>query len=79
MTTPSPQAAEPKRALEIEGRPADHAVKTAIVVQQTAAKTAATDGKEEEIRILLQKQVSKVSIAKTVSVSRTALHHFIDS
>ena len=37
------------------------------------------DGKEEEIRILLQKQVSKVSIAKTVSVSRTALHHFIDS
>ena len=54
-------------------------MKTAIVVQQTAAKTAATDGKEEEIRILLQKQVSKVSIAKTVSVSRTALHHFIDS
>ena len=37
------------------------------------------DGKEEEIRILLQKQVSRASIAKTVSVSRTALHHFIDS
>ena len=37
------------------------------------------DGKEEEIRILLQKQVPRASIAKTVSVSRTALHHFIDS
>ena len=37
------------------------------------------DGKEEEIRILLQKQVSKASIAKIVGVSRTALHHFINS
>ena len=37
------------------------------------------DGKEEEIRILLQKQVSKASIAKIVGVSRTALHHFIHS
>jgi len=35
------------------------------------------DGKEEEIRLLLQKQVSKVSIAKIVEVSRTALLHFI--
>ena len=36
-------------------------------------------GKEEEIRILLQKQVSKASIAKIVGVSRTAMHHFINS
>ena len=35
------------------------------------------DGKEEEIRLLLQKQVSKVSIAKIVEVSRTALLNFI--
>jgi DNA invertase Pin-like site-specific DNA recombinase len=35
------------------------------------------DGKEEEIRILLEKTVSKASIAKIVGVSRTALHHFL--
>ena len=35
------------------------------------------DGKEEEIRMLLEKEVSKASIAKIVGVSRTALHHFI--
>ncbi len=35
------------------------------------------DGKEEEIRLLLEKTVSKTSIAKIVGVSRTALHHFI--
>jgi DNA invertase Pin-like site-specific DNA recombinase len=35
------------------------------------------DGKEEEIRMLLEKTVSKASIAKIVGVSRTALHHYI--
>ena len=35
------------------------------------------DGKEEEIRMLIEKTVSKASIAKIVGVSRTALHHFI--
>src|SRR3954467_9045462 len=35
------------------------------------------DGKEEEIRVLLEKTVSKTSIAKIVGVSRTAIHHFI--
>jgi DNA invertase Pin-like site-specific DNA recombinase len=35
------------------------------------------DGKEEEIRLLLEKTVSKASIAKIVGVSRTALRHFI--
>ena len=44
-----------------------------------ALGTSRLDGKEEEIRILLQKQVSKASIAKIVGVSRTAMHHFINS
>ena len=35
------------------------------------------DGKEEEIRLLLTKVVSKASIAKIMGVSRTALQHFI--
>jgi DNA invertase Pin-like site-specific DNA recombinase len=35
------------------------------------------DGKEEEIRMLLEKTGSKASIAKIVGVSRTTLHHFI--
>ena len=35
------------------------------------------DGKEEEIRGLLQKQVSKASIAKIVGVTRPTIHHFI--
>ena len=39
--------------------------------------TSKLDGKEEEIRMLLEKEVSKASIAKIVGISRTALHHFI--
>lgn len=35
------------------------------------------DGKEEEIRMLLEKQVSKASIAKILGVSATNLRHFI--
>src|SRR3954451_10982653 len=35
------------------------------------------DGKEGEIRILLEKEVSRASIAKIVGVSPTALRHFI--
>ena len=35
------------------------------------------DGKEQEIRMLLEKEVSKASIAKIVGVSRTALRQFI--
>jgi DNA invertase Pin-like site-specific DNA recombinase len=35
------------------------------------------DGKEDEIRSLLQKQVSKASIARIMDVSQTTLHHFI--
>jgi len=37
------------------------------------------DGKEAEIAKLLEKDVSKASIAKIVDVSRTALLHFIRS
>jgi DNA invertase Pin-like site-specific DNA recombinase len=39
--------------------------------------TSKLDGKEEEIRVLLEKQVSKASIAKIVGVSSTHLRHFI--
>lgn len=42
-----------------------------------APRKSKLDGKEEEIRMLLEKTVSKASIAKIVGVSRTALHHFI--
>lgn len=35
------------------------------------------DGKEEEIRSLLQKHVSKASIARIMDVSQTTLHHFV--
>jgi DNA invertase Pin-like site-specific DNA recombinase len=39
--------------------------------------TSRLDGKEGEIRMLLEKQVSKASIAKIVGVSSTNLRHFI--
>ena len=35
------------------------------------------DGKEQDIRALLSKDVSLASIAKIMDVSRTALYHFI--
>ena len=35
------------------------------------------DGKEEDIRLLLGKEVGITSIAKIMGVSRTALRHFI--
>jgi DNA invertase Pin-like site-specific DNA recombinase len=41
--------------------------------------TSKLDGREEEIRILLRKEVSKASIAKIFGVSRTALYSFIES
>ena len=37
------------------------------------------DGKEAEIKILLDKNVTKASIAKIIDVSRSNLLHFIDS
>jgi len=35
------------------------------------------DGKEQEIRLLLQKRVSKASLARILDVSPTTLHHFV--
>lgn len=37
------------------------------------------DGKEDEIKLLLSKSVSKTSIAKILNVSRTALYGFIET
>ncbi len=39
--------------------------------------TSKLDGKEDEIRMLLQKEVSKASIAKILGASTTSLRHFI--
>jgi DNA invertase Pin-like site-specific DNA recombinase len=39
--------------------------------------TSQLDGKEGEIQLLLEKEVSKRSIAKIVGVSATALRHFV--
>ena len=39
--------------------------------------TSRLDGKEEEIRLLLQKQVSKASIAKIVGVTPPTIYRFI--
>ena len=35
------------------------------------------DGKEEEIRLLLEKKVSRASIAKIMGTFPTTMHHFI--
>jgi len=37
------------------------------------------DGKEEEIKLLIVKGVSKTAIAKIMDISRTALYQFIDT
>ena len=37
------------------------------------------DGKEQDIRVLLGKNVSKASIAKILDVSRSAIYHFIET
>ena len=37
------------------------------------------DGKQQDIRALLGKDVSKASIAKILDVSRSALYHFIQT
>jgi len=45
--------------------------------QKLAVLDYKLDGQEEEIRMLLEKEVSKASIAKIVGVSSTNLRHFI--
>ena len=44
-----------------------------------ALGTSRLDGKEQDIRALLGKDVSKASIAKILNVSRSALYHFIET
>ena len=44
-----------------------------------ALGTSRLDGKEQDIRALLDKDVSKASIAKILDVSRSALYHFIQT
>ena len=44
-----------------------------------ALGTCRLDGKEQDIRALLGKDVSKASIAKILDVSRSALYHFIQT
>ena len=44
-----------------------------------ALGTSRLDGKEQDIRELLGKDVSKASIAKILDVSRSALYHFIQT
>ena len=45
--------------------------------QRGALGTSRLDGKEQDIRALLGKDISKASIAKILDVSRSALYHFI--
>ena len=42
-------------------------------------RSSRLDGKEQDIRALLDKDVSKSSIAKIMDVSRSALYHFIET
>ena len=44
-----------------------------------ALEKSRLDGKEQDIRVLLGKDVSKASIAKILEVSRSALYHFIET
>ena len=44
-----------------------------------ALGTSRLDGREQDIRALLGKDVSKASIAKILNVSRSALYHFIET
>ena len=44
-----------------------------------ALGTSKLDGKEQDIRVLLGKDVSKASIAKILDVSRSALYHLIET
>ena len=55
-----------------QGHAGSHAAKGALGKSKL-------DGKEEDIRMLLGKEVSKASIAKILDVSRSALYHFIET
>ena len=51
----------------------------AVAKAKGALGTSRLDGKEQEIRVLLAKNVSKASIAKVLDVSRSALYPFIET
>lgn len=60
-----------------EGLAAAKAKGTRLGRPKGALGTSKLDGKEEEIALLLHKQVSKVSIARIVEVSPMTLEHFM--
>ena len=60
-----------------EGIAAARAKGKAIGRPKGALGKSKLDGKEEEIRLLLRKEVGIASIAKIMGVSRTTLRHFI--
>ncbi len=60
-----------------EGIAAARAKGKAIGRPKGALGKSKLDGKEEDIRLLLRKEVGIASIAKIMGVSRTALRHFI--
>ena len=62
-----------------EGLAAAKAKGKLLVRPKGALGTSRLDGKEQDIRALLGKDVSKASIAKILDVSRSALYHFIQT
>lgn len=60
-----------------EGITAARAKDKAIGKPKNSIGKLRLDGKENEIRLLLEKSVGITSIAKIMEVSRTALRHFI--
>jgi hypothetical protein len=72
----SASAASPNRGVRpSDCHDRDKDIEAKSVAPDYSSRTAMRAG--PEIRMLLEKTVSKASIAKIVGVSRTALHHFI--
>ena len=77
-----------KEAIEVDGKQ-DLRTKEGLAAAKAKGKLlgrpkgalgkSKLDGKEEDIRMLLGKEVSKASIAKILDVSRSALYHFIET
>ena len=77
-----------KEAIEFDGKQ-DLRTKEGLAAAKAKGKllgrpkgalgTSRLDGKEQDIRALLGKDVSKASIAKILDVSRSALYHFIQT
>ena len=77
-----------KEAIEFDGKQ-DLRTKEGLAAAKAKGKllgrpkgalgTSRLDGKQQDIRALLGKDVSKASIAKILDVSRSALYHFIQT